>query len=79
LSVYSKHVTTTAMSEAAGDDQTWTMMWSTDRARATNSTTSTPVDLEMLFGPRRFELYKVVPITVVYVLYIRQRFLIGEK
>jgi len=55
------------MSETASEDQAL-MMWSTsaDHARTTNSTMSTPIDLEQLLGPRRFELYKVVPITVIY-------------
>jgi len=47
------------MSKAAGG-----MMWSTsaDHGRTINWTTLTPpVDLEQLLGPRRFELYKVVP------------------
>jgi len=57
------------MSEAAdtGDDRSSTN-WTTfaDVDPTTNSSTPTPIDLEQLLGPRRFELYKVVPITVIY-------------
>ena len=46
------------------------MMWTTSADRHgplnNNSSTSAPIDLEQLLGPRRFELYKVVPITVIY-------------
>jgi len=45
-------------------DQPW-MMW-TSAALTINSSTPSPIDLEQLLGPRRFELYKVVPITVIY-------------
>jgi len=59
---------TTAMLEAAaetaGSDQLWVM--STSSAQTSNSSTPMPIDLEQLLGPRRFELYKVVPITVIY-------------
>jgi len=56
------------MSEAAatGGDLSW-IMW-TSSGRTTNSSTPTPIDLEQLLGPRRFELYKVVPITVIYAI-----------
>jgi len=55
------------MSEAIGDDQTWmTCSTAGDDRRRIDSTTLMPIDLEQLLGPRRFELYKVVPITVIY-------------
>ena len=57
------------MSEAAatGNGPSW-MMWtsSANVDRTINSSPPTPIDLEQLLGPRRFELYKVVPITVIY-------------
>ena len=55
------------MSEAAenGDGRSW--MRRTIFADGDQTTNSpTPIDLEQLLGPRRFELYKVVPITVIY-------------
>jgi len=54
------------MSEAAatGDELSWIMR--TYSGRTTNTSTPMPIDLEQLLGPRRFELYKVVPITVIY-------------
>jgi len=64
-----KHVMMTATFEAANtvDDPSW-VMWNSaaDLNQTINSSTSTPIDLEQLLGPRRFELYKVVPITVIY-------------
>lgn len=50
-----------------GDDRT-RMTWTTsdDHGRTTNWTTATPIDVEQLLGPRRYELYKVIPITVIY-------------
>jgi len=51
------------MSETAeNNDDFWSMTLTT----TINSSTPTPVDLEQLLGPRRFELYKVIPITVIY-------------
>ena len=68
-SVQSKHTSTKAMSEAAenGDGRSW--MRRTIFADGDQTTNSpTPIDLEQLLGPRRFELYKVVPITVIYAI-----------
>ena len=59
------------MSDAGdiGDDREM-MMWtpSADVDRRTNSSTPAQINLEQLLGPRRFELYKVVPITVIYAI-----------